>query len=213
MGIENRLSDWAKVITKVQYALTQHRSDIKKAVLDSIKGTDPRTHENIFEFTTTLTKGTSLSVNVNMCAHVSILRFVIKKNKGQDYWDDVDDVLAQVRAKSAGNPAKYVKYFMKYLAEDRQLHGQNNYDIPDPVIGDWQRDIDEDVASSSITSLALTSVPATPAPSGAVTPAFSPAATTIDANTAATAATAPSAMATPVAHVTEATNGSGVFTF
>ncbi|KDQ20411.1 hypothetical protein BOTBODRAFT_169169 [Botryobasidium botryosum FD-172 SS1] len=150
-GIENTPSDWAKVVARVQYHLTQTRSEMKKDVVESIKGVDPQTHDSIIELTLSLAKGTNLTVNISMCARVALLRYVIGLCKRQNYWDVVDDVLAQIRKKSARNNAKYIKYFSKYLADDCAAHGEDNYEIPDPALGEWQHGIDEGIALSSVT--------------------------------------------------------------
>ncbi|KAJ7687159.1 hypothetical protein B0H17DRAFT_1203820 [Mycena rosella] len=148
-GIENVPADWAKVSDVVKEALTQKRSKIKrKASSLKIQKTDKvhapaDQHQNIFNPTSAIVKGTKCSVNVVLCARVVLMRSVYLKHPGTNFWDKIDDRLAKIRKQAKGDASKIVKAFRQLLKADRKTHGVDDYELDEEAVDDFQQQVDD----------------------------------------------------------------------
>ena len=95
----------------------------------SIEGSDPTTHQNIYDLSMTLIKNTKCTMSVPLCAQVALMvslhtrllscdkfltyhtrqRAVYKNHPGNDFWDRLDDKLIELRNKARGNERKWAK--------------------------------------------------------------------------------------------------------
>lgn len=155
-GVEHIPADWKKVKTMVDSALTQHRSDIKKAIVKSVQG-QSEDHWTIFELITHLCNDTECTASVPLCARVAFLRRMYLKNKGRDMWDVVNNELGLLRNKTKGNDTQVVLFFRGVLQTDRKLHGagrptdDGDFDTAVPEQpGAWQEEVDNMVAGISM---------------------------------------------------------------
>ncbi|KAJ7724640.1 hypothetical protein B0H16DRAFT_1895392 [Mycena metata] len=138
LGLENNPADWAKVVSFAEYALTQTRSKTKKSIRTSLRpninkekktityGADSE-HQNIFQLTTAVVKGTQCSVNVRLCSRVALMRKVYLKNPKGDFWDKLDLKLQDIREKAGGDSKKVVRAFRSVLEADQAKHGHKTY--------------------------------------------------------------------------------------
>ncbi|KAJ7508195.1 hypothetical protein B0H11DRAFT_2308408 [Mycena galericulata] len=148
-GLENVPADWAKVIAVVQDALTQKRAKVKKMIDWSLKANKsdktraPKDqHQNIFQLTTAIVKGTQCSVNVTRCARIALMRKVHLKHPGVDFWNKLDDRLARIRKEAEGDAKKITKAFRALLTEDQSTHGVKDYEL-DEKVDEFQQQVDE----------------------------------------------------------------------
>ncbi|KAJ7046336.1 hypothetical protein C8F04DRAFT_1323240 [Mycena alexandri] len=155
-GLEQIPADWGKVVSFAEYALTQRRSKTKKSIRASFKPkADPKTnavtyapdsqHQNIFELTTAVVKGTPCSVNIALCSRIALMRKVYLKHPNTNFWDQLDAKLEQIRNDADGDPKKVVRAFRYTLEQDQRKHGKKNYkdaDIEDRV-DDFQQKVDD----------------------------------------------------------------------
>ncbi|KAJ7894601.1 hypothetical protein B0H14DRAFT_3646286 [Mycena olivaceomarginata] len=162
IGFENIPADWAKVVRVAEYALTQRRSKIKKVVRSSLKSrkedkktvyAPPKEHQNIFELTTAVVKGTQCSVNVMLASRVALMRNVYLKYPGLDFWDRLDSKLEKIREDANGDAKKLASRHI--LEKDQKEHGVKNdkdKDLEDTVDA-FQKKVDDlldiDVANAS----------------------------------------------------------------
>ncbi|KAJ7826884.1 hypothetical protein B0H14DRAFT_3467391 [Mycena olivaceomarginata] len=159
-GIPDRLeqvpADWAKVVSYCEYVLTQRRLKTKKTIKASLgPTTDPKTkvvtyapnsqHQNIFDLTTAVVKGTSCSVSVALCSHVALMRKVYLKYPNTNFWDQLDVKLEEIRTTADGDPHKVIRAFRHALERDQEKHGKKTYkdtDIQERV-DDFQQKVDD----------------------------------------------------------------------
>ncbi|KAJ7661847.1 hypothetical protein B0H17DRAFT_1212096 [Mycena rosella] len=136
-GIENVPADWAKVSDVVKEALTQKRSKIKrKASSLKIQKTDKvhapaDQHQNIFNLTSAIVKGTKCSVNVVLCARVALM----------------------IRKQAKGDASKIVKAFHQLLKADRETHGVDDYELDEEAVDDFQQQVDDVIDMDAATSV------------------------------------------------------------
>ncbi|KAJ7703475.1 hypothetical protein B0H14DRAFT_3647363 [Mycena olivaceomarginata] len=152
-GLEQVPADWAKVVSYCEYALTQRRSKTKKTIKASLgPTTDPKTkvvtyapnsqHQNIFDLTTAVVKGTSCSVSV---ALYLVQRKVYLKYPNANFWDQLDVKLEEIRTTADGDPHKVIRAFRHALERDQEKHGEKTYkdtDIQERV-DDFQQKVDD----------------------------------------------------------------------
>ncbi|KAJ7221180.1 hypothetical protein C8J57DRAFT_1731840 [Mycena rebaudengoi] len=150
LGLENNQADWAKIVVAVQAALTQRRSKIKKAINCSLKihKTDTSyapdvNHQNIFELTQAVVKGTQCTVNGVLCARVALMRSVYLKHPGLKFWDKLDEHLAKIRQEAKGDAVKLTKAFRHVLTHDQNTHGIKDYDLDEKAVDDFQQTVDD----------------------------------------------------------------------
>ncbi|KAJ7723779.1 hypothetical protein B0H16DRAFT_1737048 [Mycena metata] len=143
-GLENIPADWAKVEQCAEYSLTQTRSKTKKCVRASLNPTKDKNttvvtygeesgHQNIFELTTAIVKGTQCSVNIRLCSRVAIMRQVYLKHPNGNFSDQVDKKLEKIRTTANGDQKQIAK------------HGKKSYkdsDIEEKV-NEFQQKVDD----------------------------------------------------------------------
>ncbi|KAJ7281321.1 hypothetical protein C8J57DRAFT_1500023 [Mycena rebaudengoi] len=138
-GLENNKADWDKIVAAVQEALTQslkiHKTDTEYAA-DS-------QHQNIFELTQAIVKGTQCSVNVVLCARVALMRSVYLKHPDPKFWDKMDERLAKIRKQANGDATKITKVFRHVLTVDQDKHGIKDYELDEKAIDDFQKTVDD----------------------------------------------------------------------
>ncbi|KAJ7241974.1 hypothetical protein C8J57DRAFT_1558087 [Mycena rebaudengoi] len=118
-GLEHNQVDWAKVISAVQDALTQN---LKLHKGDTVYAPDSQ-HQNIFELTQALVKGSQCSVNVVLCARVALMRSVYLKHPGPKFWDKLDERLDKIRKEAKSDAKKITKAFRHILTVAQNTHG------------------------------------------------------------------------------------------
>ncbi|KAJ7450579.1 hypothetical protein FB451DRAFT_1410273 [Mycena latifolia] len=133
-GLENIPADWAKIVDAVQESLTQQRSKLKKLPQNKQNKTDreyarPAKHQNIFNLTVALVKGTKCTVNIILCPRVALMCCVLLKHPGLNYWNKVDDQLAKIRKEADGDPKKIIKAFTHLLEKDQATHSVKDYEL------------------------------------------------------------------------------------
>ncbi|KAJ7705481.1 hypothetical protein B0H17DRAFT_1193154 [Mycena rosella] len=141
-GLENIPAAWAKVIAVVREALTQKRSNIKKAIRASVIGNDLG-HQNIFDLTQAIVKGTQCTVNVVLCARIALMRAVYLKHPGPKYWDKLDARLATIRKEGGGDAGRITKAFKHILTIDQDKHGAKDYELDEKTVDDFQQKVDD----------------------------------------------------------------------
>ncbi|KAJ7793509.1 hypothetical protein B0H14DRAFT_2622829 [Mycena olivaceomarginata] len=138
VGLESIPTDWGKVVSYAEFSLTQRRSKIKKAIRSSVKFHEDKItkkvtyandseHQNIFELTTAIVKGTQCVVNVTLGARVALMRKVYFKNPGSNFWDKLDFKLENIHNDADGDAKKLVRAFRHVLEQDQAKHGKKNY--------------------------------------------------------------------------------------
>ncbi|KAJ7169265.1 hypothetical protein C8R43DRAFT_1121155 [Mycena crocata] len=139
-GIEHNPANWAKVKKAVEGALTQLRSNFKKAISASLrvnaKDTDlaPKADQkNIFQLTQVMVENTQCEVNVLLCARVAVMRKHFIDDSTKSFWDTVDKGLVDIRTRADGDSVQISRAFRHFLKKDRQNHGVDDYDIPKTV--------------------------------------------------------------------------------
>ncbi|KAJ6566321.1 hypothetical protein B0H19DRAFT_1025103 [Mycena capillaripes] len=149
LGLENISSDWMKVVGAGQYALTQKRSKIKKAVRASLKPNDAGVyapnaeHQNIYDLAQAVIKDTQCKVSVELCARIALMRNVYLKHSGNNFWDKLDDRLSQIRHAAKGDKKKIVRAFRQVLTDDQNKHGAKNYVLDENVVDTFQQEVDD----------------------------------------------------------------------
>ncbi|KAJ7697138.1 hypothetical protein B0H17DRAFT_1197535 [Mycena rosella] len=141
-GLENVPAAWAKITAVAQEALTQKRSNIKKAIRASVHGDDPE-HQNIFDLAKVIVKGTQCTVNVVLCAHIALMGAVYLKVPGPKFWDKLDVRLAKIRKESGGDAGKIARAFRHILTVDQDKHGAKDYDLDEKTVDDFQQKVDD----------------------------------------------------------------------
>ncbi|KAJ7195189.1 hypothetical protein GGX14DRAFT_575723 [Mycena pura] len=127
-----------KLLAVVGAALTQMRSNIKKAIEASL-GVDkkdhkknplpPAEHNNIFELCQVLVKGTQCSVTIELCARVALMR--ANYDKTEKMWNKLDAELDRLRKAANGDVRKLNRAFRRALDNDRNGHGNPaDYTLP-----------------------------------------------------------------------------------
>ncbi|KAJ7698600.1 hypothetical protein B0H17DRAFT_1196707 [Mycena rosella] len=140
-GLENVPAAWAKITAVAQEALTQKRSNIKKAIRASVHGDDPE-HQNIFDLAKVIVKGTQCTVNVVLCAHITLMRAVYLKVPGPKFWDKLDVRLAKIRKESGGDAGKITRAFRHILTIDQDKHSAKDYDLDEKTVDNFQQKVD-----------------------------------------------------------------------
>ncbi|KAJ7700873.1 hypothetical protein B0H17DRAFT_925271, partial [Mycena rosella] len=110
-------------------------------------------HQNIFNLTSAIVKGTKCSVNVVLCARVALMRSVYLKHPGTNFWDKVDDRLAKIRKQAKGDASKIVKAFRQLLKADRETHGVDDYELDEEAVDDFQQQVDDVIDMDAATSV------------------------------------------------------------
>ncbi|KAF7342691.1 hypothetical protein MSAN_02027000 [Mycena sanguinolenta] len=148
-GLEHYLANWAKIVTAVQYALTQRRSKIKKLICASLKPNPDGSygpeavHQNIYDLAQATIKDTQCSVSVELCARIALMRKVYLKHPGNNFLDKLDDRLAKIRSVANGDAKKIVRAFRLTLTEDQDKHGAKTYDLDENTVDAFQQQVDE----------------------------------------------------------------------
>ncbi|KAJ7229287.1 hypothetical protein C8J57DRAFT_1387612, partial [Mycena rebaudengoi] len=187
LAILKKYPDWDKIVAAVQDALTQRRSTIKKAILCSLKThkTDTKyvpnaQHQNIFELAQAVVKGTECTINVILCARVSLMRSVFLKHPGPKFWDKIDERLDKIHKEAKGDANKITKAFRHVLTIDQDTHSIKDYELDDRAVDDFQQTVDDvldvhaaNAATSATFAASATSASTTPAASTTATPATS----------------------------------------
>ncbi|KAJ7816867.1 hypothetical protein B0H14DRAFT_3148482 [Mycena olivaceomarginata] len=141
VGLESIPVGWGKFVSYSEYSLTQRRSEIKEAICSSVKSHEDKItkkvtyandseHQNIFELTTAIVKGTQCVVNVTLCAHVALM---------------LDFKLETIRNDADGDAKKLVRAFRHVLEQDQAKHGKKNYKDSDieGKVDPFQQKIDD----------------------------------------------------------------------
>ncbi|KAJ6541426.1 hypothetical protein B0H19DRAFT_958545, partial [Mycena capillaripes] len=124
LGLENIPSDWMKVVRAGQYALTQKRPKIQKAVRASLKPNDAGVyvpnaeHQNIYDLAQAVIKDMQCKVSVQLCAHIALMRNIYLKHSGNNFWDKLDNRLSQIHHTVKGDK-KIVRYILSIDLESR----------------------------------------------------------------------------------------------
>ncbi|KAJ6533719.1 hypothetical protein B0H19DRAFT_964909 [Mycena capillaripes] len=138
-----------KVVGAGQYALTQKRSKIKKAVRASLKPNDAGVyapnaeHQKIYDLAQAVIKDTQCKVSVDLCARIALMRNIYLKHPGNNFWDKLDDRLSQIRYAAKGDKEKIVRAFRQVLTDDQNKHGAKNYVLDENVVDTFQQEVDD----------------------------------------------------------------------
>ncbi|KAF9780465.1 hypothetical protein BJ322DRAFT_1112466 [Thelephora terrestris] len=121
---------WHQVESRVGYEVTQLRGSIKK-VLKEDSALEPAKQMKLFALTKAIMTRTSESdihkFGVETFMRVALFRKVYPKHPGENFWDTVDDWLAEM---FSGGKAAYEKAMAGLVALDRKTYGvQNTGDI------------------------------------------------------------------------------------
>jgi len=120
-------------------ALTQARSNIKKAIGASIKA-----KLRNFDVATKLVKDTKCTVTAPLCGKIAILRKVYNEDSGILFWDKVDNRLVKIRSLAKGDAALITRAIKGYLKLDHDEYGSSVTDRTAPEEQNpWQQGIDD----------------------------------------------------------------------
>ncbi|KAJ7790278.1 hypothetical protein B0H14DRAFT_3570535 [Mycena olivaceomarginata] len=100
-------------------------------------------HQNIFQLTSAVVKGSQCPVIITLCSRVALMRKVFLKHPGPNFWDKLDFKLEEIHNKAGVDSKKLVRGFRHILEQDQEKHGQKTYtdsDIPDRV-DDFQQQV------------------------------------------------------------------------
>ncbi|KAF8799653.1 hypothetical protein BYT27DRAFT_7263741 [Phlegmacium glaucopus] len=128
-GVFSNPAATAKLDERIRYHLTQHRSSIKKKVANSVAGADKSDRQHIFALAQAVVANTSVSISIQLCAQLALLRAVYIENKGKEFFAKVDARLVKLRIKYGAEPAKLARFFRKLLLDDIAAYGHNDLDI------------------------------------------------------------------------------------
>lgn len=124
-------------------ALTQARSNIKKAIGGSIKAKLKN-----FDMATKLVKDTKCTVTAPLCGKIAILRKVYGEDSGMLFWDKVDTRLAKIRSLANGDATLIARAIKGYLKLDHDEYGSSVIDRTAPEEQNpWQQGIDNTLDS------------------------------------------------------------------
>ncbi|KAJ7348481.1 hypothetical protein DFH08DRAFT_959884 [Mycena albidolilacea] len=143
--------DWAKVLAIVQDALTQTRSKVKKEIAWSLKVNKSdelraplAQHKNIYQLAQAIVKGTQCSVNVVLCARITVMRAVYLEHPGGKFWDEMDKRLTRIRRMGGNDAKKITRGFHQALEADQAKHGvKDGYKLDETVVDKFQQKIDD----------------------------------------------------------------------
>ncbi|KAJ7859306.1 hypothetical protein B0H14DRAFT_3864084 [Mycena olivaceomarginata] len=143
-GLEKIPADWAKVTAAAQYTLTQRRSKIKKAIRSSLKPNDKGP----------LSRDTQCTINVVLCARITLMRQVYLKHPDGDFWDQLDDRLDEIRSEAKNDAKKLTRGFRHVLTQDQDKHSAKDYVLDETTVDDFQQQVDDIIAVDTATSTA-----------------------------------------------------------
>ncbi|KAH9912371.1 uncharacterized protein B0H18DRAFT_878163, partial [Fomitopsis serialis] len=146
-GIERNAANWKKIVKAVSDAFTAIRAAFKKLLRLSTIGITPSNHQTIYKLTMVLIKNTKCEASVPLCARVALMRavYMVRENRGPHFWDRIDDELAALRKKAAGNERKWIKGLRHVLDKDRKKHGQDDHEVDDleDEVDELQQEVDD----------------------------------------------------------------------
>ncbi|KAH9916677.1 uncharacterized protein B0H18DRAFT_1124091 [Fomitopsis serialis] len=147
VGIERNVANWKKIVKVVSTEFTNIRASFKKLLRNSTKGINPSTHHTIYNLTTALIKNTKCTVSVPLCARVALMRaiYMLPENRGNCFWDKIDDELTKLRHDADGSERKWIKGLRRFLEQDRQKHGRDDNEVDDleDEVDEQQQEVDD----------------------------------------------------------------------
>ncbi|EDR04322.1 uncharacterized protein LACBIDRAFT_304934 [Laccaria bicolor S238N-H82] len=118
-----------KLTERIRYHLTQNRSTLKKKIAASLVGKTKDEHQHIFTLAQAVVANTSMTVSIQLCARLALLRAEYIDFPGSTFYSKVDARLSTIRTNFRDNPSKITRFFHEVLNVDVASHGHSNLDI------------------------------------------------------------------------------------